>query len=69
MEESTCHEMVIDLSKIFNRMECLSTFSKNSFRNMIRVSNSSDPDQVRCSVGPDLGPKCLQKLSADDNRR
>ena len=30
------------------------TFSKNSFRNTIRVSNSLDPDQDRHSVSPDL---------------
>ena len=30
------------------------TFSKNSFRNTIRVSNSRDPDQDRHSVCPDL---------------
>ena len=29
------------------------TFSKNSFRNTIRVSNGLDPDQDRHSVGPD----------------
>ena len=23
----------------------------------------------RCSVGPDLGPKCLQRLSADNSSR
>ena len=40
------------------------TFSKNSFRNTIRVSNSLDPDQA--SVWPDLGPNCLQKILADD---
>ena len=43
------------------------TFLKNSFRNTIRVPNSLDPDQDRCYVGPDLGPNCLQPLSADDN--
>ena len=43
-------------------------FSKNSFRNTIRVSNSLDPDQARQFVGPDLGSNCLQKLSADDTR-
>ena len=43
-----------------------STFSKNSFRNTIRVSNSLDPDQARHYVGPDLDPNCLQRLSADD---
>ena len=41
-------------------------FFKNSFRNTIRVSNGLDPDQDRQNVGPDLGPKCLQRLSADD---
>ena len=30
------------------------------------VSNSLDPDQARHYVGPDLGPNCLQWLSADD---
>ena len=32
----------------------------------IRVSNSLDPDQARQSVGLDLGPNSLQRLSADD---
>ena len=40
------------------------TFSKYSFKNSIRVSNSLDPDQGRHSVGPDLDPNCLQRLSA-----
>ena len=35
------------------------------FFNTIRVSNSLDPDQARHYVGPDLGPNCLQRLSAD----
>ena len=30
------------------------------------MSNSLDPDQDRHSVGPDLGPTCLQRISADD---
>ena len=45
------------------------TFWKNSFRNNIRVSKSLDSDQARLYVGPDLGPNCLQKLSADDTSR
>ena len=36
------------------------------FFNTIRVSNSLDPDQARHFVGPDLGPNCLQRLSADN---
>ena len=30
------------------------------------MSNSLDLDQARHFVGPDLGPNCLQRLSADD---
>ena len=30
------------------------------------MSNDLDPDQDRHSGGPDLGPNCLQRLSADD---
>ena len=36
------------------------------FFNTIRVSNSLDPDQAKCFVGPDLGSDCLQRLSADN---
>ena len=41
-------------------------FFKNSSRNTIRVLNHSGPDKDRHSVGPYLGPSCLQMLSADD---
>ena len=30
------------------------------------MSNSLDPNQAQHFVGPDLGPNCLQRLSADD---
>ena len=30
------------------------------------MSNGIDPDKGRHSVGPDLGPNCLQSLLADD---
>ena len=36
------------------------------FFNTIRVSNGLDTDQARHVVGPDLGPNCLQRLSADN---
>ena len=42
---------------------------KNSFKNTNRVPNSLAPDQARQNVGPDLGPNCLQRLSADDTSR
>ena len=34
---------------------------ENSFRNTTRVSSG-----FKRSVGPDLGPNCLQRLSGDD---
>ena len=33
------------------------------------MSNSLDPDQARHYVGPDLGPNCLHRLSAEDTTR
>ena len=39
---------------------------KISFRNTIGVSNGLDPDEDRHSVGPDLGPNSLQRLSSYD---
>ena len=32
------------------------------------MSNSLDSDQAQHFVGPDLGPNCLQRLSADDTK-
>ena len=43
-------------------------FFKNSYRNTIRVSNGLYPDRNRRSVGTELGPNCLQRLSADKER-
>ena len=40
-------------------------FSKRSFGNISGVSSSLNPDHARRFVGPDLGPNCLQRLSAD----
>ena len=44
-------------------------FSKNPFRNTIRVPNGLDPDQDQHCVGSDLGSNCLQMLSADNEGR
>ena len=33
------------------------------------MSNGLDPDQAKKIVRPDLGPNCLQRLSADDTNR
>ena len=41
-------------------------FSKSFFKNSHRVSNSLDQDQAQPYVGPDLGPDCLQRSSAND---
>ena len=46
-------------------------FFEKNFRNTISVSDGLNdrPDQDRPSVTPDLGSKCLQRSSADDNSR
>ena len=36
------------------------------FQKNLQVSNNLDPHQERHCVGPDLGPNCLLKLSADN---
>ena len=46
-----------------------SSFSKISFRNTVRLSNSVDPDQTVHFVEPDRGLNCFQRLSADDTSR
>ena len=52
-----CYRLLTLFSKL--------TFSKASFRKTTKMSNSLDPDQDRLSVGPDLGPNCFLRLSAD----
>ena len=47
----------------------LNHFSKISLRNTVRVANSLDPDQAHHFVRPDLGPNCLQRLSAANTKR
>ena len=37
-----------------------------TYKALHRQLNSFDTDQDQHSVGPDLGPNCLQRLSADD---
>ena len=59
------HMFICRLQIFFSK----STSLKNSFRNTIRVSNSLDPDQAGHFVLPDLGPNCLQRLSAEDTSR
>ena len=42
---------------------------KNYFKNIIRASNSLDPDPAQHFVRPDLDPNCLQRLSTDDTSK
>ena len=46
-----------------------STYFKMSFRNTIKVSTNLDSGQALPFVWLELGPSCLQKLSANDTRR
>ena len=57
------------LCPLGNFSRFFSTFSKFFYKNTIWVSNRLEPDQARHFVRPDLGPSCLQRLSADDTRR
>ena len=44
-------------------------FSKKSFRNIARMSNSLDPDQARRNVGPVLDRNSLDMISAHHTSR
>ena len=44
-------------------------FLYKTFRNISRVSSRLDPDHARRFVGPDQGPNCLQRLSADNTSK
>ena len=44
-------------------------FFKKFFQEYHLSVNRLDPDLARHFVGPNLGPNCLQKLSAVDTRR
>ena len=44
-------------------------FLKKYFRNIGSVLNNLDPDLALRFAGPDLGPNCLQRLSADDTSK
>ena len=51
---------------IFFQNQFVAVFLKTYFGNISRVSSSLDPDHARRFAGHDLGPNCLQRLSADD---
>ena len=46
-----------------------SSNSKKNSSEIPFVSNSLDPDQAPPNVGTELGPSCLQGLSADNTSR
>ena len=56
--------MLLSYAVFFFKINFLQQF----FRITMRLSNSLDQDQDRYFVGPDLEPKCFQRLSADNKR-
>ena len=52
------HAFLLSSADLFSKL----SFSKNSISNIIRVSNGLDPDQHRCSAGPN----CLHRVLTDD---
>ena len=70
MENTLTHCIVGNFAFLsFADFFIINFLKKKSFRNTIRMSSSLDPEQVRRFVGPDLGPNCLPRLSADDTDR
>ena len=60
--------LVLSSADFFFRKKIVSkTYIRNTIG--INVSNCLDPDQDRHFVCPDLGPNCLQSLSAEDRGR
>ena len=51
--------------KYLSSAGCFLEFFLNFFKKFFQA----DPDQARHYVSPDLGPNCLQSLSADDTSR
>ena len=68
VRSAQCWMMPLHL-QVNQKMMMMCDLLEKSFRNTIRVSNGLDPDQDRQNVGPDLGPNCLQRLSADNKSR
>ena len=48
--------LVISSTDFFSKLP----FLKNDLRKTFKVSNSFDPYQARCFVGPELGPNCFK---------
>ena len=44
-------------------------FFKNIFQEYHQSVKQLDPYQARRFLGPDLGPNCLQRLSADEKKK
>ena len=42
--------------------------SSGDFQDFSRVPNRLNPYQERCSIGPDLDPNRLKRLTADENK-
>ena len=74
LNKMSCIPTAFTASKNFLKLSTSADFlvqtvfflQKIIFRNSILVSIYLDPDQEGHSVGSDLGPNCLQRLSADD---
>ena len=69
MNVDMCSLEILLIKSFFMLVLSSADFFFNSLRNTIRVSNSLDPDQAIFSVGPNLGPNCLQRLSAYSKNR
>ena len=74
MSHNYIYNILFACCVIFHACHLLTFFEYNFFKKFfqehyqpIRASNGLDSDQDRCSVGPDLDPNHLKRLSADGN--
>ena len=70
------YQFILNLNSLHAKLFFMLLLSSANFFKIILIisvtirvstrSNGLDPDQDQQSVGPDLGPNCFQRLSADD---
>ena len=69
--EKTITENIILCVSTYDKllMKAVNVFFPTILSGIPSEMNSLDPDQARHIVRPDLGPICLQRLSADNTSR
>ena len=64
MGVNSLHARLFIIFLYSSQMTVFSKLKNKRKKGAILVPNNLDPDQTRPTVGPDMGPNCLQMLSA-----